>query len=69
MFVTLQSLLERIDSLRASKKSLAAVLTAQRVAAGSASMKRKNQVGGGGWGLGGGEGVRHLPICMSEPGS
>jgi hypothetical protein len=44
VFVTLQSLLERIEELRASKNSLTNVLQQQKLAAGSASMRRKNMV-------------------------
>lgn len=43
--MTLQSLLERIDQQRESKKSLMAVLQQERLASGSATLRRKNQVG------------------------
>lgn len=44
VFVTLQSLLQRIEELRASRNSLANVLQQQKLAAGSSSMRRKNMV-------------------------
>uniref|UniRef100_A0A7S0WTL6 SH3 domain-containing protein n=1 Tax=Chlamydomonas leiostraca TaxID=1034604 RepID=A0A7S0WTL6_9CHLO len=44
VFVTLQSLLERIEEQRASKRSLMGMLAAQKMSMGSASMKKKNQV-------------------------
>jgi hypothetical protein len=46
VFVTLQSLLQRIDQLQSSRKSLAAVLAATAAEAGGAAAKKKNMASG-----------------------